>query len=389
MNGRFGPFSLVYSGLAGKSIQPDRPDNQATRGLIFFFIIMDIQFIDVLIFSWYHGRKLEACIMTVARSEVVYQGVEAYYHCVSRCVRRAFLCGADSRTGRSYEHRKAWIQARLKDITAVFGIEVVTYAVMSNHLHVVLRTRPDVVEGWSAEETAERWLTLFPMDRDDEGLAKAPSRSVIESLAGQSERLAEIRSRLGSVSWFMRCLNEYVARMANREDGCKGRFWEGRFKCQALLDDSALLACMAYVDLNPIRAGVAETPEGSQYTGIYDRIQARTSGTDETWLCPIEDGNTGDRRGVLPFSLDDYLSLVDWTGREIRLGKRGAIPAHLADILDRVPINQDRWLQTVQEYGGLFHRIIGRMEAMLEAARLMGKHWLGGLRAGQAAFSTV
>ncbi|MBU2547177.1 MAG: transposase, partial [Proteobacteria bacterium] len=145
--------------------------------------------------------------MTIARSEVVAQGVEAYYHCVSRCVRRAFLCGLDTRTGRSYEHRKAWIQTRLKEIAVAFGIEVITYAVMSNHLHVVLRTRPDLVEGWSDEETAERWLALFPMERDEDGRPKAPSRSAIEALAGQSDRLIEIRSRLGSVSWFMRCLN--------------------------------------------------------------------------------------------------------------------------------------------------------------------------------------
>ena len=327
--------------------------------------------------------------MTVARSEVVAPGVEAYYHCVARCVRRAFLCGLDTRIGRSYEHRKAWIQGRLKDIAAVFGIEVVTYAVMSNHLHVVLRTRPDLVDGWSAEETAGRWLTLFPMERDQEGRPKTPDRSAIEALAGQSDRLAEIRSRLGSVSWFMRCLNEYVARMANREDGGKGRFWEGRFKCQVLLDDSALLACMAYVDLNPIRAGVAETPEQSKYTGIYDRIQARASGTDETWICPLGEEDPGDPRGVLPLTRDEYLSLVDWTGRGIRVGKRGAIPAHLSDILDRIPLNQARWQDTAQGYGGLFHRVVGRMDAMMDMARLLGKRWLGGIRAGRAAFSTA
>ncbi|MBU2548828.1 MAG: hypothetical protein KKB20_10480 [Proteobacteria bacterium] len=304
-------------------------------------------------------------------------------------MRRAFLCGLDAYTGKSYEHRKAWIQARLEEISAVFGIEVITYAAMSNHLHVILRTRPDWVEGWSDRETARRWLTLFPMERGENGLPKAASRSAIEPLAGQPERLAEIRSRLGSVSWFMRCLNEYVARMANREDGRKGRFWEGRFKCQVLLDDCALLACMAYVDLNPVRAGVAETPERSEYTGIFDRIEARNCGKGETWLCPIGDDNAGDRRGVLPLDLDDYLSLVDWTGREIRLGKRGAIPAHLSDILDRLPVNQGRWLDTIQGYGRLFHRVVGRMEAIMEMARSLGSRWLGGVRAGQAAFTAA
>ncbi|MBU2552133.1 MAG: hypothetical protein KKB20_27230 [Proteobacteria bacterium] len=325
--------------------------------------------------------------MAIARSEVVAEGVEAYYHCVSRCVRQAFLCGLDSRTGRSFEHRKSWVQARLKEITAAFGIEVITYAVMSNHLHVVLRTRPDWVEDWSAKETAERWLTLFPMERGENGRPRAPSHMAIEALAGQPERLGRIRSRLGSVSWFMRCLKEYVARKANREDGCKGRFWEGRFHCQALLDDSALLACMAYVDLNPIRAGVAETPEQSEYTGILDRIQARASGKDDIWICPFVDEKQGGAWGVLPMDRDEYLALVDWTGREIREGKRGAIPPHLSDILDRLSINQTRWPNTAQDYGGLFHRIVGRAEAMMDRARFLGKRWLGGLKAGQLAFS--
>ncbi|MBU2547839.1 MAG: transposase, partial [Proteobacteria bacterium] len=156
--------------------------------------------------------------------------------------------------------------------------------------------------------------------------------------------------------------------------------------CQALLDDSALLACMAYVDLNPIRAGVAETPEQSKYTGIYDRIQARASGADDIWICPLGEEDHRDRRGVLTLGRDEYLSLVDWTGRDIRLGKRGAIPADLSDILNRLPINQVRWLDTVQGYGGLFHQAVGRMEAMMHMARRLGKRWLGGIRAGRTAF---
>ncbi|MBU2548524.1 MAG: transposase, partial [Proteobacteria bacterium] len=141
--------------------------------------------------------------------------------------------------------------------------------------------------------------------------------------------------------------------------------------------------------LNPIRAGVAETPEQSKYTGIYDRIQARASGTDETWICPLGEEDPGDPRGVLPLTRDEYLSLVDWTGRGIRVGKRGAIPAHLSDILDRIPLNQARWQDTAQGYGGLFHRVVGRMDAMMDMARLLGKRWLGGIRAGRAAFSTA
>ena len=96
--------------------------------------------------------------MTIARQEIAPEGVEGVYHCFSRCVRRAFLCGWDGYTGQSYEHRKEWVESRLKDLAEGFGIDVCAYAVMSNHLHVVLRTRPDLVAGWSDEEVVRRWL---------------------------------------------------------------------------------------------------------------------------------------------------------------------------------------------------------------------------------------
>ena len=139
---------------------------------------------------------------------------------------------------------------------------------MSNHLHIVLRTRPDLLDELSAEEVAMRWLSIFPRVRDENGDPVTMDKIGIRQIASDAERLEQIRDRLQSVSWFMRCLNENIARRANKEDKCKGRFWEGRFKCQALLDEAALLTCMAYVDLNPIRAGMAESPEKSDFTSI-------------------------------------------------------------------------------------------------------------------------
>ena len=196
-----------------------------------------------------------------------------YYHCVSRCVRRAFLCGEDSLTGRSFEHRRGWIEERLLSLAEVFALDICAYAVMSNHTHVVLYVDRATAEGWSLDEVIERWHALFS------GTALSQRHLRGERL-GQAEldrleETAEIwRERLMSVSWFMRCLNEHIARLANAEDECTGRFWEGRFKSQAILDEAALAACLAYVDLNPVRARLAETPERSDFTSAQRRIEA-------------------------------------------------------------------------------------------------------------------
>ena len=136
------------------------------------------------------------------------------------------------------------------------------------------------------------------------------------------------REWLCDLSWFMRCINEPIARIANREDHCTGRFWEGRFKSQALLDERALLACMTYVDLIPIRAALATTPEQSDFTSIQERIRQ----PDSDRLMAIGDHGADS----LPCSLRDYLELVDWGGREIKHNKRGYIPAHLPPILVRL-----------------------------------------------------
>jgi hypothetical protein len=125
---------------------------------------------------------------------------------------------------------------------------------MWNHYHTILRTRPDLVATWSDREVAMRWLQLFPKNHSIAGALTSPTEEQISALTSLPERIAQLRTRLCSLSWFMGRLNEFIARAANKEDKVKGRFWESRFKCQALLDEAAIAACMVYVDLNPIRA---------------------------------------------------------------------------------------------------------------------------------------
>ena len=176
-------------------------------------------------------------------------------HCSrGTALRSAGLSGRSGRgDGEDFDYRREWIRRRLELLASVFGIDVLSYAILSNHLHVVLRTRPDVVGQWSDRQVSERWLRLFPGRRLEEYLG-APVAEEIEALSGDRTRVERIRVRLSDVSWFMRSLSEPIARMANRQDGCTGRFWEGRFKAQRIADEAGLLACSLYVDLNPIRA---------------------------------------------------------------------------------------------------------------------------------------
>jgi hypothetical protein len=152
----------------------------------------------------------------------------------------------------------------------------------------------------------------------------------------------------------MRIVNESIARQANKEDNCSGRFWEGRFKSQALLDEHALLSCMAYVDLNPIRAGMATTPEQSAHTSIRKRIYGTN---DQRGLEPFV-GIKQDSIGI-PYRLKDYIELVDWTGRIIRKDKAGAITQTLPPILERLALKQEAWTQLTTQFERHFGNWVG------------------------------
>ena len=335
-----------------------------------------------------------------ARGEYLDPSEVQIVHAVQRCVRRAFLCGKGVLTGKSFEHRRQWIRDRMEFLASVFAVDCLTYTVLSNHLHVVLRSRPDVVKEWSDDEVARRWLRLFPKRRDAKGAPAEPNDAELLMITSDVKRLVEIRERLSDVSWWMRCTAENIARRSNKEDRCSGRFWEGRYRAQLILDEPALLACAAYVDLNPLRAAMAKTPESSEFTGAKDRIddlKQRESATTSTrdwersrrreksgWMSPLEinektdaagpDLNPTDRRasqkGFLPISLKTYLELLDWTGRQIRQKKRGAIPSDLAPILERLGLDALSWCDLVQKFGKLFKRVAGTADSLaMEAAR--------------------
>ena len=293
--------------------------------------------------------------MTVPRHQQISLDHTPYYHCTTRCVRRAFLCGDDNYSGNNFDHRKRWLEQRLITLSEVFAIDLLAYAILSNHYHVVIRINVRQARLWSDEQVVERWRRVF---------------SVPDFVS--PELIAVWRERLNSLSWYMRCLNEPLARISNREDHCKGRFWEGRYRCQALLDETALLKCMAYVDLNPIRANIAKTPE----TSFHTSIKARIEGNDD-YLLPFSDA-TNNCQDTLPMKQLDYFSLVDWSGRYLHRKNGGRIPAQLPELLTRLKMNDEQWLAEMDHYGHWYFRAVGSVNALRRYCQHLGQKWLQG-----------
>lgn len=294
------------------------------------------------------------------RKQLVSVSDTPYYHVTSRCVRRAFLCGEDQLTGRSYEHRRDWIENRVRLLSSLFAIDICAYAVMSNHYHLVVKLSPNDAAMWTDEDILDRWCSLHKGSilvqryRSGDDLGPAETDTVRDTIA-------IYRKRLANLSWFMKCLNEPIARQANLEDGCTGHFWEARFTSQALRNEQSLLTCMAYVDLNPIRAGIAKTPESSDYTSIRERLRPSPKLADaivdllgkseiKSFDLPIkplmafaEAGHRPDNT-MLPMPFLNYVQLVDTTGQIVKRGKRGKIDSNIAPILERLKLSTDEWI---------------------------------------------
>ncbi len=287
-------------------------------------------------------------------------------------MRRAFLCGVDRQSGYSFEHRRQWIVDRILLLSSVFAIDVCAYAVMSNHYHVVLHVDAAKAAQLSSREVAWRWLKLFsgpPSVRNwlVGGWLEAEEQHRVEQWC------AIIQTRLADISWFMRCLNEPIARLANAEDSCTGRFWEGRFKSQALLDETALLQCMTYVDLNPIRAGIANKPESSDYTAIQRRI-VQPAGHG---LKPFSDEPQD--QPAIPFDLKSYLELVDWSGRMVLPNKQGAISLTTPPILQRLKVDSHQFAAYLRTKPDKLPNALGPTAALLKLAQSFGLKFLHGM----------
>ena len=333
--------------------------------------------------------------MTRARYQQILLDDTPYYHCVSRCVRRAYLCGDDPVSGQNFDHRKLWLVAYIKQLASQFAIDVCAYAIMSNHYHLVLFVNEDVAKNWNDEDVIRHWTALFPRNAAIiENLQKSAKGHKAQS---QLVEQVEIwRERLTDISWFMRCLNESVARRANKEDDCTGRFWEGRFKSQALLDEKALVTCMAFVDLHPIRIGVSKSLESSDYTSIQERLinqakkansrsyrqQRLLSRRGAKHLVQPELGRKksslkslaklpGIRNERVSISQQSYFKVLEVTSRALVFAIREPIRATKVvekdqSLLQAMGIPSDSWLKSIMQFHRHYGTAVGTEDSLID-----------------------
>ena len=334
------------------------------------------------------------------RGEVLDPEAIETVHVYNRVVRRCLLFGDDVVTGKNYDHRKGCIEDLIALQAKYFAIDLLGFSIMSNHFHQILRSRPDVAATWDAAEVARHWLMLCPKRKGRDGQALEPKQNEINSICNDQPKLKQVRRRLSDISWWMRLLCQKVAQRANREDEIPGKFWESRFQSVKILDETGLLACAAYVDLNPIRAALMELLEESDYTSAQRRIsallleqqQAAAASTaaenapaaerPDRFLSPLTidelrheigvhlntSGHRCSDKGFLNMSVQSYIELLDWTARRIAPGKRGVTPAAAPAVLERLGLEPAAWCELVENFGELFHLVAGR-PTVVDAAR--------------------
>ncbi|MCA9258590.1 MAG: hypothetical protein KDA61_05300 [Planctomycetales bacterium] len=285
------------------------------------------------------------------------------YHAYNSVVRGRRLLGYDPLLKKDFGHRKVLLRNRMQHLCAGMAIEVLDYAILSNHFHTVLRNRSDIVQRWDDEEVARRWWQVCPKRRKRDGTPADPKSTEIRSYLAKAE---EYRARLADVSWFMRLATQPIARLANKEDEVKGRFFAERFKCNKLESPADVLNCSIYVDLNIVRAGLADAPETSEFTSAYDRIQARwirllredplfDGGQDgplpDNWLAPIFLDERADAYigplCVPGVSIDGHSEDVSHTSRQLELvaGEEASVAHKIESNRSATPDAQTAFIQ--------------------------------------------
>lgn len=325
----------------------------------------------------------------MTRAEIFNPGEVAILHVMARVCRRCFLLGNDPVTGKNFDHRKLWIEHQIKVQAAQFGIDILAFSLMENHIHQVLRSRPDVVLAWDDTEVVRRWLMICPKRKDAKGDALEPTVAEIEKILNKPLEVSKLRTRLSDISWWMRILCQKIGTRANREDKEVGKFFQGRFKAVKLLDVESILACSVYVDLNPIRAAIAESIEDSKHTSGKLRFEAKKANIDansdvDFFLAPVPiagaenvkqdsslaNGKRCSNKGFLPISSLDYLQLLDLTARLQRADKIGFSPSGLEPLMERLGIELSEWKRLTKDFSRMFSQVAGKPQTIANARSL-------------------
>jgi REP element-mobilizing transposase RayT len=321
-------------------------------------------------------------LMPIARSKQIILSQTSYYHCMSRCVRRAFLCGYDKLTGSNFEHRREWFEKRLKKLSSAFSIDVCAYAIMHNHNHLVLYVDTERSKTWSDIEVIQRWHSIHPNKTITAMYLDTKQRGTLSPIQLSTVRkIAKIyRERLTSISYFMKALNQYIALKANREDHCSGRFWESRFKSQALLDDRAILSCMIYVDLNPIRAGIATTLENSHFTSIKKRLKSIKLGKQPSELRCLKTQFESSANSI-NIELSYYIELIRQTATRLKNNRQVNSPDMKieSNLLRQLGIEEKNWLILSSHIEEEFSYVVGSVVCMEKYKKKVNQKKLKGI----------
>jgi hypothetical protein len=274
------------------------------------------------------------------------------------------------------------LRERLLQLADIFSIKLVAFAIMENHFHVVLRVDQSAAKAWSDDEVIQRWHQIFKgtelsrRHRDSKELDQSERKAIASSVH-------RWRQTLQDISWFMRCTKEPLARLSNKEDNCTGRFWEGRFHSQTLLDTRAVLACMTYVDLNPTRAGMCDVPEADPFTSLHYRAKAASVDLDAheplpTGMVQLDKLTTKTQIPIILVSTIEYIELVDLTARHSRPDKRGALSPQTLPALQRLGISKSSWQDLETRFSEHFHVFVGCSASLKQACQSLNKKYAWG-----------
>jgi hypothetical protein len=283
-----------------------------------------------------------------------------FYHCLTRCVRNGWLWGVDTHAGRDCSHRKHWVLDQLRRQSRACAIDVCAYAVLPNHYELVLHVDRRRAWQWSAEEVLERWQHLY---------TNAPRDTLEIRACATPMQIEVLRGQLCDFGWYMRCINQQLARRVRLEDGVEGAFWERDTEAHVLEDSRQLLVAMAHVDLSALRAGIAATFEASQLTSLTDRLQSflgvttrepNLSTLGEPSLMAFADSRPR-RPPCAPWRAEDYLELLHWTSRTFRTPRPDLTATSLPLLLLRMHLEPDTWNSAMRLPSRGFNQVLQRV----------------------------